>query len=362
MATKKDYNYLKNEKSGRLSFIEDLGMINKKHCIKCICDCGNEKIIKANKWMRIFSCGCILKEINESKRPNFNSVSGKKFGSLTVVKDAGRIKVGGIYKPSVLCKCDCGSDKKIAYNQLGKVKSCGCIKGRNLLIKQAVQILKIKGKKIHSLTYLEEVEPILNGNIRDRRVLCRCDCGNLTTILWSNRGRTKTCGCIIKRKGKDCQFYKHGASNTRLINIWNNMKSRCDNPKHRDYSDYGGRGIDVCREWYLFTTFQGWAMNNGYNENLTIERNDVNKGYSPENCRWATKKEQAWNKRNTVRLEYNGLVEPIIFWVNIIGGNKLQTERRLSDRFHRKKNFNEIFSGYEETLDNYFNVNNVSSG
>lgn len=80
------------------------------------------------------------------------------------------------------------------------------------------------------------------------------------------------------------------------------MKQRCGNPKANEYDNYGGRGITVCEEWEKdFEAFYDWALKNGYAHNLTIDRKDNNKGYSPDNCKWATMKEQQNNRRNNRR-------------------------------------------------------------
>lgn len=100
--------------------------------------------------------------------------------------------------------------------------------------------------------------------------------------------------------------YSHGMTGTRIHRIWKCMRTRCYNPNRRDYHNYGGRGIGMCPEWDDFQNFYNWAMANGYAENLTIDRIDNDKGYSPENCRWATQKEQANNLRKNIKVYYNG--------------------------------------------------------
>lgn len=108
----------------------------------------------------------------------------------------------------------------------------------------------------------------------------------------------------------------HGLCNSKIYRRWIAMRARCNNPNHSEYFRYGGRGIKVCKEWEeSFMSFYEWATNNGYEEGLTIDRIDNNKGYSPENCRWATVAQQNRNCRRNHLVTYNGETKCIADWV-----------------------------------------------
>lgn len=120
----------------------------------------------------------------------------------------------------------------------------------------------------------------------------KCHCGEIFELTgrYLKKHNIKSCGCL---GGK-----RHGKSKTRLYRIWTHMKTRCYDEKAHDYERYGGRGIDICSEWrYQFPNFESWALENGYQDSLTIDRINNDKGYAPNNCRWTDKTTQVRNRR-----------------------------------------------------------------
>ena len=156
--------------------------------------------------------------------------------------------------------------------------------------------------------------------------LCRCECGNekiVASRLLKN-GHVTSCGCAHK---------SHGLSGTRLYHVWNRMNDRCYNENHKSYKDYGGRGIRVCEEWKYesgFINFYNWAVKNGYADDLSIDRIDVNGNYEPGNCRWATRIEQANNRRNNHFLTCNGETKTITEWERVTGISTQTIYKRLN--------------------------------
>lgn len=148
-----------------------------------------------------------------------------------------------------------------------------------------------------------------NDKRGEARWNCICDCGNSATVLGSHLrgGASTSCGCrtseVVSMRQREKPTIPghttHGHSKHRLYTTWSNMKTRCLNPRNRAYKWYGARGIAICEEWYDFMNFYHWAIDNGYSDNLTIDRIDPDGNYEPTNCRWVTIEEQQGNRRDT---------------------------------------------------------------
>ncbi len=182
-----------------------------------------------------------------------------------------------------------------------------------------MKLIDLTGQRFGRLTIVKKADPLINGKgYKKRKWECVCDCGNILNVLEGNlkNGHTKSCGCLQKEKVRETGRKRkiHGKSKTREHIIWISMRQRCFDKNHKAYKNYGGRGIRVCDRWLKsFKNF--WKdMGEGYNDKLTIDRIDVNGNYCKENCKWATYKEQANNKRNNRFITYKGETKTILKW------------------------------------------------
>lgn len=185
------------------------------------------------------------------------------------------------------------------------------------------KVVEMTGKRFNMLTVVSRAES-KNGKAYWN---CVCDCGNETTVSGTNlrSGAVKSCGCLLKKE-KDT----HHLSNTRLYRIWRAMLNRCYDKNYWAYKYYGEKGVKVCDEWSKdFVDFKNWSILNGYSDNLTIDRIDNSKGYSPENCKWSTRKEQANNRSFCKKIEYQGKTQTLMQWCEELGLNYKRTYARL---------------------------------
>jgi hypothetical protein len=171
-----------------------------------------------------------------------------------------------------------------------------------------MDIDQLIGKRFGMLTVLAVERQYSKGVMALMK--CICDCGKQTTPqpYSLTSGRSKSCGCN-QAKAVSKHGHAYGKNGSKTYTAWAQMKSRCDNPKNRFFADYGGRGIGYCDRWAKFENFlrdMGAAP-----EGLTLERQDNAKGYGPDNCVWATRKEQQNNRRNTRMVEFEGKSTPI---------------------------------------------------
>ncbi len=185
------------------------------------------------------------------------------------------------------------------------------------------------GKIFGNLKVLSIVENDPKGR---KRIECECECGNIKAYDFYKvkSGHTKSCGCkkneyIAKARTT------HNGRFTELYKKWCGIKRRCLNSHEKCFKNYGGRGITICNEWLDFKIFEIWAKSNGYKEDLTIERINVNEGYNPKNCKWITSKEQARNKTNTAYILYKNKLIPLQEIAEIEKINN----KTLSSRYYR---------------------------
>lgn len=175
------------------------------------------------------------------------------------------------------------------------------------------KFIDITGNRYNHLTVIRRLDNASNGVAVWE---CLCDCGNITQVRGTNlkSGAVKSCGCLRKTTKPTL---RHNMSNTRLYRKWASIKSRCKDPNNKDY---GQRGIKMCEEWATsFEAFMEWAVSNGYSDDLTIERIDVNGDYCPENCTWIPWEKQQGNRRICRAIEHNGKTQNLAEWCRELG-------------------------------------------
>jgi len=224
----------------------------------------------------------------------------------------GRLVVIGAHEKPVgkpryfICQCDCGNRKIAQLGSLrrGKTKSCGC------LFKERTPEIEI-GKKYNRLTAIAASERTGKDNVVSALFECSCGTVKVLSVASVMRGNTKSCGCLSIEKTREIgrATRKHGLSYSSIYRTWKAMIDRCKNPKSVAFDNYGGRGIEICKEWLDLECFSVWARSNGWKEGLSIERRDSNGNYEPSNVEFIDKVKQSRNRRNT----YWWIAEGVVF-------------------------------------------------
>lgn len=315
------------QRFGKLLVIERLENNKKGNTMwLCQCDCGSKKIALGYDLThgRTVSCGCL-----PSGKPSHSRVylNGQRFGKLKVISLCEEKSSNGILVWK--CQCDCGNIKYVRGINLksGGVSSCGCIRKE----KPSHNFKDLTEMKFGRLTVIEKKTNTNHGVMW----LCKCDCGTEKIICGKDlkSGSTKSCGCLASQIRKNISPNFHpkvemigvsGMSRTRIYREYRSMISRCS-PNYHYREVYYDKGISVCSEWIDkkmgFKNFLEWAMENGYSDNLTLDRRNNDDGYSPYNCRWVTMKEQQNNRSDNVIVEYMGERKTLKQWCEYLGLN-----------------------------------------
>lgn len=283
------------------------------------CDC--QKIEKENEKIRV------LKNSEKIKKALILSRIGQVFGDYKIdsVEDLEDI-------PKYTMQCtECGAEKIVSAQNFDQRKNFHCTK-------HYVQPVKFDesyiGRKNNFLA-VRDIAKLPNGH---RVFVCECDCGNVKLIeptQWE-QGLVKSCGCLA-----ESLKLEHSEELDRLRRIYGGMIQRCYNKNSIAYENYGGRGIIICQDWLNDREkFISWALSNGYDNDLSIDRIDVNGNYEPSNCRWATDEVQLANrrprsewkkpkKRKLKTCTIGGVTKPITEWYKIFNTSEPAVRYRM---------------------------------
>ena len=229
-------------------------------------------------------------------------LTGRKFGRLTVLYES-NYKIQ-LRSKTWVCECECGNKILANTGDLTRkkrgIKSCGCLSGDVI---RANKYQDLTGKRFGRLLVIEKS----NYTNKYGRTFwrCKCDCGNeiIRPVGDLNTGRINSCGCLHSETSRKQGLInkKHGLSQTRIYSVWMHMINRCTNKNNKYYSRYGGRGITVYDEWMNdILSFVNWAENNGYTDELEIDRINNDGNYEPNNCRFVTRQQNMQNTSGKV--------------------------------------------------------------
>lgn len=181
------------------------------------------------------------------------------------------------------------------------------------------------------LTIVKDLGLVEFNGYHKRMVIAKCKCGNIKQFILSAiiNEMSTSCGCRQVEVLKERNF-KHGLRRHPLNSVWKGIKGRCYNEKSTQYKDYGGCGITMCDEWKNdFQAFYVWAIANGWEKGLDIDRRENDGIYEPNNCRFVTRKINNSNKRTNKLLEFNGLTKSLCEWAEQYGLQRKLLHQRI---------------------------------
>ena len=281
----------------------------------CRCKCGKIVQVPMSDLVnyRVLQC--------DNCKKTFSPV-GMKFHHLTII---GTCDEWPSEDKVVLCRCDCNGPKSVfkcafdSLTQTGKPKTCGCAQPA----RQGARLESLTGIRFGRLLVIDG--PIYNRKGKRILCLCKCDCGNVSShsLYELRNGEASSCGCLkIEKLVARSTLYESNLDKV-LSTRYKTIYRRCYDKSQESYKDYGQKGITMCPEWSDTTigkaNFIKWAKESGFREGLTIERKDVHKGYSPDNCTWIPANEQAINRSITKYLTFCGITKYVSEWGRFLG-------------------------------------------
>lgn len=250
----------------------------------------------------------------------FIDLAGQKFGRLTVIERAPNVGTGATW----ICLCDCGTKKTVRSQHLLRsgTQSCGC------LVKDDAdkKTKDLSGRTFGRWIVLNKSPVRRNGCVCWE---CKCSCGVVKVVPGTalRNGASTSCGCFARELSGQ-RLRAHGKARDELYGTWYRMMQRCENPQDRAYKHYGARGISVCDRWRE-------SVDNFISDmtprpkGTSLDRIDNTRGYSPDNCRWATDVEQARNRRSNHLIQHNGCTTTLQEWSELIGISTSTIRHRL---------------------------------